>query len=87
MKQSNRIGKRLDLLLGCSDFSFLSIPNAGLLPIFAADVELRPGSNTITAVLDALESKNLVKTLAEPNLIALSGETARFLAGGEFPAS
>ncbi len=29
--------------------------------------------------------KSLVKTLAEPNLMALSGETASFLAGGEFP--
>ncbi len=36
-------------------------------------------------VLDALERKGLVKTLAEPTLIALSGETASFLAGGEFP--
>ncbi|MCH6577989.1 MAG: type II and III secretion system protein family protein [Proteobacteria bacterium] len=34
---------------------------------------------------DALETKGLVKTLAEPNLMALSGETASFLAGGEFP--
>ncbi len=39
----------------------------------------------IDAVLDALERKGLVKTLAEPTLIALSGETASFLAGGEFP--
>ncbi|MCH9052270.1 MAG: type II and III secretion system protein family protein [Proteobacteria bacterium] len=36
-------------------------------------------------IFDALESKGLVKTLAEPNLMALSGETASFLAGGEFP--
>jgi pilus assembly protein CpaC len=39
----------------------------------------------INATLDALERKGLVKTLAEPTLIALSGETASFLAGGEFP--
>ena len=39
----------------------------------------------ITLVFDALETKGLVKTLAEPNLMALSGETASFLAGGEFP--
>ena len=39
----------------------------------------------IQGVLDALERKGLVKTLAEPNLVALSGETASFLAGGEFP--
>lgn len=35
--------------------------------------------------LNALETKGLAKTLAEPTLVALSGETAAFLAGGEFP--
>lgn len=35
--------------------------------------------------LDALERKGVVTTLAEPTLVALSGETASFLAGGEFP--
>jgi pilus assembly protein CpaC len=35
--------------------------------------------------LDALEQDGLLKTLAEPNLVALSGESAEFLAGGEFP--
>lgn len=36
-------------------------------------------------VLQALEEVGLIRTLAEPNLTAVSGETARFLAGGEFP--
>jgi len=35
--------------------------------------------------LDALEKKGVVTTLAEPTLVALSGQTASFLAGGEFP--
>ena len=35
--------------------------------------------------LEALEAKGLVRTLAEPNLTALSGQEARFLAGGEYP--
>jgi pilus assembly protein CpaC len=39
----------------------------------------------IVAALDLLERKGLVKTLANPTLVALSGETASFLAGGEFP--
>jgi pilus assembly protein CpaC len=43
-----------------------------------------PGSN-LSFRLDALEQQGLVRTLAQPNLIALSGETASFLAGGEFP--
>ncbi len=47
-------------------------------------------SNTINgwnlnSVIDALEQEGLVTVLAEPNLTALSGETASFLAGGEFP--
>lgn len=37
------------------------------------------------SVIDALEEEGLVTILAEPNLTALSGETASFLAGGEFP--
>ena len=37
------------------------------------------------AALNALERKGAITTLAEPTLVALSGETASFLAGGEFP--
>lgn len=43
------------------------------------------GGVDIFSVLDALERKGVVTTLAEPTLIALTGETASFLAGGEFP--
>lgn len=39
----------------------------------------------IDATLEALERKGLAKTLAEPTLVAISGERASFLAGGEFP--
>ena len=40
---------------------------------------------TINALVTALEQKGLVRTLAEPNLIALSGDKAEFHAGGEYP--
>ena len=40
---------------------------------------------SVSATLNALETKGLVKTLAKPDLIAKSGEEASFLAGGEFP--
>jgi pilus assembly protein CpaC len=40
---------------------------------------------TIDGMLQALEQKGLIRTLAEPDLVALSGDTAAFLAGGEFP--
>jgi pilus assembly protein CpaC len=43
------------------------------------------GDYTIGAVLDALERRGVVTTLAQPTLVALSGETANFFAGGEFP--
>ena len=43
------------------------------------------GSTTWTGFVDALKQDGLVKVLAEPTLIALSGRTAKFLAGGEFP--
>ena len=41
--------------------------------------------NTIGVNLQALERIGLVRTLAEPNLTAISGESAKFLAGGEYP--
>jgi pilus assembly protein CpaC len=41
--------------------------------------------NLLDAVIDALDQNGLVTILAEPNLTAMSGETASFLAGGEFP--
>ncbi|MEL6825670.1 MAG: type II and III secretion system protein family protein [Pseudomonadota bacterium] len=37
------------------------------------------------AAIDALERVGVVRTLAEPNIMAVSGESANFLAGGEFP--
>ena len=43
------------------------------------------GQGGLNVVFDALETKGLVKTLAEPNLVAMSGDSASFLAGGEFP--
>lgn len=45
----------------------------------------RSGNTTIDAQLQALESKGIIRTLARPNLVAMSGEKASFLAGGEFP--
>jgi pilus assembly protein CpaC len=43
------------------------------------------GPLDLTATMDLLAEEGLVSLLAEPNLTALSGETATFLAGGEFP--
>ena len=43
------------------------------------------GGQDLVVQLDALESHGVIKTLAEPTLVAMSGDTASFLAGGEFP--
>jgi pilus assembly protein CpaC len=43
------------------------------------------GSNKVNATIQAMERAGVVRTLAEPNLTAISGESASFLAGGEFP--
>ncbi len=41
--------------------------------------------SSLGAKFDALERVGIVRTLAEPNIMAVSGESAKFLAGGEFP--
>jgi pilus assembly protein CpaC len=43
------------------------------------------GGSNLEVMLSALETQGLVRRLAEPDLMALSGDTAKFLAGGEFP--
>lgn len=43
------------------------------------------GVESVSAMLQAMERVGLVRTLAEPNLTAITGESANFLAGGEFP--
>lgn len=43
------------------------------------------GGLQFAVLLEALEAKGVVRTLAEPNLTALSGQEAKFLAGGEYP--
>ncbi|MGO8913698.1 MAG: type II and III secretion system protein family protein [Bradyrhizobium sp.] len=45
----------------------------------------KAGLPTVTATLRAMESAGVVHTLAEPNLTAISGESATFISGGEFP--
>ncbi|MDQ7079618.1 MAG: type II and III secretion system protein family protein [Paracoccaceae bacterium] len=43
------------------------------------------GGIQMALLLEALEKKGLVRTLAEPNLVTISGQSAKFLAGGEYP--
>jgi pilus assembly protein CpaC len=59
-----------------------SVTGAASLPFSYRSSNGRVDVNT---VIDALAKDGLISILAEPNLTALSGETASFLAGGEFP--
>ncbi len=43
------------------------------------------GGAATDAMINALETQGIARSLAEPNLVALSGDTASFLAGGEYP--
>jgi pilus assembly protein CpaC len=63
-------------------------PQGQLVQPFASlltSVVRTSNGGSVDALISALEEKGLVRRLAEPNLIALSGDAARFLAGGEFP--
>lgn len=66
-----------------------ALPGAGQIginpPEGAAFFDFSIGSVQVELLLQALETKGAVRTLAEPNLVALSGQEANFLAGGEFP--
>jgi pilus assembly protein CpaC len=64
--------------------SSLNSSNLGASLLGGAGV-IGKGAVSFSSVLEALENKAVVKVLAEPNLVALSGDTASFLAGGEFP--
>ena len=60
-------------------------PNASGDTLNSAVGSLRSGNFSADSILDALDREGFATILAEPNLTALSGETATFLAGGEFP--
>jgi pilus assembly protein CpaC len=60
--------------------------NAPLVPGNGMDVFTKGLPNaTVAATLRAMETAGVVRTLAEPNLTAISGESATFISGGEFP--
>jgi pilus assembly protein CpaC len=67
-----------------SDAGKLVRPAGAAGAIVAGMVNPASGKD-INVLIDALATKNQVTILAEPNLTAVSGETASFLAGGEFP--
>ena len=58
---------------------------SGASPFGVAVARFVAGGITTDAFINALEQQGLARSLAEPNLTALSGDTASFLAGGEYP--
>jgi pilus assembly protein CpaC len=87
-----QFGVNLDALINSGNFAFsvfsgLPFPNTGGLirGIATGGVGWTSGASNVSGILQALEQSNMLRTLAEPNLTAISGETANFLAGGEFP--
>jgi pilus assembly protein CpaC len=62
-----------------------SLVGRALAELSGAQIGAAPNPNNLSVQLKALERIGLVHTLAEPNLTAISGEAAKFLAGGEFP--
>jgi pilus assembly protein CpaC len=84
----NVFGSRINALSGVTGTS-AGLPLIGLasnnVPFGAAIARLLDHGTKADVIVQALESRGLARRLAEPNLVALSGDTASFLAGGEFP--
>ena len=92
--QGSTLGDDLGLTVGTNSLnSSGGIANAfnggNIPPINDANGAFLFGFNAggleVGILLEALESRGVVRTLAEPNLTALSGQEAKFLAGGEYP--
>lgn len=69
---------RIGLLNELTAFATSAFPATALL-------SFNRGGLDLTGFIDALKEEGLVKILAEPTLVTLSGQEASFLAGGEFP--
>jgi pilus assembly protein CpaC len=84
---------RFGLRTGAAALNAVTTPllPLGLPPLNNAPVANQLGAGVhsgnwdVNGIIDALAADQLITVLAEPNLTALSGETASFLAGGEFP--
>ncbi len=77
----------IDASNACSNITcmYSSGPSAGTFGNSGATSHWSAGGQHISKAIRALERDGLIKTLAEPNLTAVSGESAKFLAGGEYP--
>ena len=62
-----------------------ALPAIGVTPPINALFRFHHGNASWTGFIDALKTEGIIKILAKPTLVTLSGENAEFLAGGEFP--
>jgi pilus assembly protein CpaC len=81
IRQELGVNMNLSDASGRSSFGGTSNPSGGTLSV----VSSFGGNVRLNIMLQALEREGLVRTLAEPNLTALSGQSAEFFAGGQFP--
>lgn len=95
----NRMGINLNALTSDGNFAYTLIGELTSISTVAAQTAvLQNGtavgswtfgdgknSTTVNAVINALKENNLVRILAEPNLVCLNGQSAEFLAGGQIP--
>ncbi len=74
-------------VIGSNVSATLGLPNlvSNATPFGTVVANLLKGGTNVDAIIRALEERDMARRLAEPNLVALSGDTASFLAGGEFP--
>jgi pilus assembly protein CpaC len=86
-----RYGVTWDAFVGAGNFSFGFVSGGNLAADAArgASNALSAGAawngNRVDALLEALQANGILTVLAEPNITAVTGETASFLAGGEIP--
>ena len=81
---SRALGVNWQALGAIGRFSLNFLTSSGLASL-GNNNRLRLGTQDANALIDALAGDNLARVLAEPNLTVLSGQSASFLAGGEFP--
>lgn len=80
-------------ILGANISPAAGLDVSGVIPFLTGDIGVSPGTTltlgfpraNLEFFLKAMADNSLLRVLAEPTLVAISGETASFLAGGEFP--
>src|SRR5690606_37039358 len=85
---AKQFGINFGAIVNVGTTNLLSFAN-GLLtdsfPIDGVDASFGANGNKVSAAIRALEGRGALRVLAQPTLTAISGQSAKFLAGGELP--